>query len=440
MLLGRHIGKCNKRDLTLRGPANLLPCGIKNIIVPSNTRTTTVMRQSTLKHSAAGQMAGYLFQPERALYWLAKSPRGSAVGVELADDVVVNLRQGYPTEVILEQLKSSTSSYVPFSDKGKDLWNTLHLWLELLEANVVDVGKTKFHLVSNRQIKKDSIAYLIAAKQIKDCLAVMKQVKKDPSDTIKDHVNYVLSPSRAELLNRLLNQIEVDDGSDVTDLKGRILDELNLPDTMPQDDIYNALLGWIHEVVVERIKANQEPLIDKTAFSERLYSITAKLSKQNAVEKAARLIPISKADREAQRASIFVRQLMLIAFEQEDNEILEAIDDYLRCEAERVRLTTEGKITREDFVEFDDRLKKIWSRIFNRIKRQFKEKLPISQGQDIYNETIGVDRRETLAGRPTIETYLTSGRYHFLANNLSVGWHPDYLNLLQEKRKGSVKK
>lgn len=55
-------------------------------------------------HVAAGPMAGYLFQPIRALYWLMKVPRGATVGVETEDDVAVLLKGGRKT---YEQDRSS---------------------------------------------------------------------------------------------------------------------------------------------------------------------------------------------------------------------------------------------------------------------------------------------------------------------------------------------
>ena len=57
-------------------------------------------------HSAAGQMAGYLFQPERALYHLATGSRGSVVGIETLDDIAVVSQDG---SIKLEQAKHYVS-------------------------------------------------------------------------------------------------------------------------------------------------------------------------------------------------------------------------------------------------------------------------------------------------------------------------------------------
>ncbi len=386
-------------------------------------------------HSAVAQMAGYLFQPERVLYWLAKSPRGSAVGVELEDDVVVRLKKGHSADIILEQLKKSSSTRIPFSDTSKDLWNTLNIWLELAENDVVNIDKTQFHMVTNKQLNEDTIVSLIAAKELDTCIKRLKVVGAKPSDAIRSHSEYILDPQRSSLLSQLLSKIEVYDNLESSNMKELVLDEMSIPETLSDNDIYNAMLGWIHEVIIEKIKLGEAPLVTKASYSERLAGLIISLSRISAVEKAARFIPISKADRAAHKESSFVRQLLLVAFEKESNEVLEAIDDYLRCESERVRLTTDGKITKDDFIDFDDKLVKIWQRIRDRKIRQFTRPLtnPELLGQEIYYDTVGADRREPLAGRPTVELYLTSGRYHYLANQLSVGWHPDYKKKLQAK-------
>ena len=73
-------------------------------------------------HSAPGPSAGYGYQIERALYWLARSPAGAAVGIETDDDVAV--RNG--TKSLLEQDKHSIAAGAePFGDRSRDLWNTL---------------------------------------------------------------------------------------------------------------------------------------------------------------------------------------------------------------------------------------------------------------------------------------------------------------------------
>ena len=74
------------------------------------------------QHSASASNAGFTYQFERALYWLAQSPAGSLIGIETDDDVTVCSNDSK----LLEQDKHSVrADSHPFADRSKDLWNTL---------------------------------------------------------------------------------------------------------------------------------------------------------------------------------------------------------------------------------------------------------------------------------------------------------------------------
>ncbi|UOK62721.1 hypothetical protein MT997_31885 [Paenibacillus sp. OVF10] len=49
-------------------------------------------------------------------------------------------------------------------------------------------------------------------------------------------------------------------------------------------------------------------------------------------------------------------------------------------------------------------------------------------GLEVLSDTL--DHKENLAGVATEQLYLTRGSYHHLANQMKVGWHPDYKQIL----------
>ena len=99
-------------------------------------------------HSAAGTNAGFSYQFERALCWLAQSPAGSIIGVETEDDVAVS---GADSSKLLEQDKHSVRAAAePFGNRSKDLWNTLAIWIEALDTKEVVADTTTFLMVTNK--------------------------------------------------------------------------------------------------------------------------------------------------------------------------------------------------------------------------------------------------------------------------------------------------
>lgn len=75
---------------------------------------------NTVIHNAPGQMLGYLFQLERAVFWLSNLNSGGMVGIECGDDVVVKEIE-YSGITKYEQDKSSMTKGAPYTDLSKDL-------------------------------------------------------------------------------------------------------------------------------------------------------------------------------------------------------------------------------------------------------------------------------------------------------------------------------
>jgi hypothetical protein len=116
------------------------------------------------RHSASGANAGFSYQFERALHWLAKSPAGFVVGVETDDDVATHGPDG---SKMLEQDKHSIRDHAePFGNRSKDLWNTLAIWVEALDAGDVSAETTSFLMVTNKALP-DCIAGQIGLAQTK---------------------------------------------------------------------------------------------------------------------------------------------------------------------------------------------------------------------------------------------------------------------------------
>ena len=102
---------------------------------------------SLTRHSAPGAVAGFDYQFERALYWLAQSPAGAVIGIETDDDVAVRTANAQ----LLEQDKHSIRDGAePFGDRSKDLWNTLSIWLDAIENRQVTVESAHFLMVTNK--------------------------------------------------------------------------------------------------------------------------------------------------------------------------------------------------------------------------------------------------------------------------------------------------
>jgi len=128
-------------------------------------------------------MLGYLFQPDRALFYLSQfSNRTFSVSIELIDDVSIHKSDG--SVVLTEQDKHSISqTSSTFSDSSKDLWRTLQIWIEKINGKILSFDN-EFICCSNKKIPSNYILSKISkcnseedAKRIVDSLKEIAAVK-----------------------------------------------------------------------------------------------------------------------------------------------------------------------------------------------------------------------------------------------------------------------
>ena len=384
------------------------------------------------KHTARGQALGYFFQLERALSWLSVAPAGSIVGIETEDDVVIELLNG---EKIFEQDKSSTTNNFPFDAKRKDFWKTLHIWLEALKNREIQNKESpSFYMVTNKIANNNQIVVEInTANNKKDALKIVKKLRefaKTIPDGLKDIVGKVIA-FNDEQLAYLLIRIHFIDGSISID-KSIIVSDLQLPE---DDNEYylNALTGYIFNTLTENWRDNKPGKIYRNDFVRLKNKLIQEHFKDFFNEETIRLADIAaEADAEILNSNKYIEQLKII--ESEDEEIFEAIEDYLRSSKARTEMAKKGYLWEQAFLNMNDDLKSRWLTIF-RQKRNLQSSNKLSDielGRDILYSTL--DHKATINGYPTRNYFLTKGTYHYLANELFVGWHPKFKKLIKKKK------
>jgi hypothetical protein len=388
------------------------------------------------KHSAPGQAAGYMFQIERALRHLAFSGTGALVGIETLDDVVVSETDG---RVVFEQDKHTISGANPISDRSKGLWKSLNIWTEGIASGDIDLDQAQFLLVTN-QIVSEGLAFSLKTEsKLRDdsweqeLAKELRRIGKDPATDIKEFVTLVLSKSDQDLI-ALVKKVTVVDGSSggnsshlAAELTGKLL-----LDAQHASDIFHGLVGWLHDVVMDSWRSGREAVVNRERFGKQLRFLQHKFQSQQLFrETSEALVPVKDEDRNAHRDDLFVRQLLWVGIEEGDNQLLDALDDFLKCATERTRLAQEGNIPILEFRAFDDRLVKRWKMIAGP-KVSSVGAILDSELAALGREILGsvLNHRESLAGQQTQEFYLTTGAYHRLANDPKekprVGWHPKY--------------
>lgn len=386
------------------------------------------------KHSAPGANAGFSYQFERALYWLAQSLAGSVVGVETDDDVAV---RGTDASQVLEQDKHSISEDAePFGDRSKDLWNTLAIWIEALDTKEV-ADTTRFLMVTNKVLPEciaQQIGRAESEEEITACVAALEVAAKTPPQHIASLIDRVLHADLRTSLRRLISRCKLADASQATagrELRKETLAQLQLPEwcLAGADSIADELLGWLHKTALATWQQKKPVWIQRDHFVNQLHAILGRRKREITRERAEHLIPVTDDKIGQEKGSPFVKQLHLIT---DDEEIVDnAIREFIRCNIEKGRLSAEGNVTDDDWKAFETTLFSRWEKIRSRVIRMKQTAPEKDIGFEIFTDTTE-EHREKLAGSDTEQVYLTSGTYHRLAGMVRVGWHPRFEELMRE--------
>ena len=392
------------------------------------------------QHSAPGPNAGFIYQFERALFWLAQSPAGFVIGVETDDDIAITGTDG---SQLLEQDKHTIRDTAkPFGDRSKDLWNTLATWVEALDSGEVAGETTRFLMVTNKVLPECIARNIDLAEsdaQVAACIGDLEAAATKPPKNIATLIERVLRPESRTSLKNLIKRCELIDASDASVKRGlrkSTVAQLQLPEwcLSASDSIADELLGWLHRTALAAWQQGVPAWIQRDYFVNQLHAVIDRRKRQIRRERAENLIPVTDDKIGQEKGSRFVKQIYLIT--EDDSIVDNAIREFVRCNIEKMRLSVEGNITDDDWRAFESTLQSRWEKIRARVIRMSQgEHKEEDVGFEIFSDTTE-GHREKLAGSDTEQVYLTSGTYHRLANMIRVGWHPRFEELMRELKEG----
>ncbi|MCU0442342.1 MAG: hypothetical protein MUE96_08090 [Bacteroidia bacterium] len=382
---------------------------------------------SLTTHTAAGQALGYFFQIERAMSWLAKSPSNSVVGIETEDDVVVILKTG---ERIHEQDKSSTTNF-PFNPSRPDLWKTLLIWLNALNNQEIDFDRTTFYLVTNK-VTNGSLAETIGnastSDEINACVASIKEAISNLNGEVKGIAEKILE-FEEDLLKGLISKIIFSSGSDVCgpEYRKQLISDLQIVEGEEvANAVINSTLGWLFNQVTTAWRNKQPALIERDDFirvkNRELSSYRDKVIN----DKIFQLGEVTKDIEIAEHQNNYIKQLKLINVPQE--ELQEAISDYLNTVNKKTLIAKKGYITEEEINQMNEELFLRWQTISRTTQITYSSREKHEIGRLICLSTL--DHNAKIGEFELRGYFFTRGSYHSLSDSLRLGWHPEYVILM----------
>ncbi|MFD4460124.1 ABC-three component system protein [Nocardia sp. NBC_00802] len=381
---------------------------------------------------ASASALGYLYQLRVALQRCVELSRGGiewSVAIEATDDVESLI--GSRTE--LTQLKKRAEN-VRLTDLSTDLWKTIRVWSEAITERRIDLAETSFYLVTTAELPDGSAGYFLQPEtsghrdeQAAEALLIQARQSSESKTLAKafEAFDAVDEQRRAELISR----IEViGDAPGMDEIRNDLLGYASLAvERRFAEAFLQRLEGWFFQRASVQMSTPGSDPVTGAEFDELFTDLRSQIGEQN-LPIDRDIVELTAMDLAALDATdkVFVHQLRLIDVGAE--RIRFAVRDWMRAFTQRSRWANENLVRTGEIGAYERRLREEWESQFAEMREELGDEATEDemkrQARLIYR---WVDRDARMRIRPGCdEVFVTKGSYQMLADELQVGWHPDF--------------
>ncbi len=385
---------------------------------------------SHLKSNAPGQLLGYTLQFPRALVYLLKSGPGDTVSIEVLGDVAITTASG---EVTAEEVKSSVARN-PLTDKSTDLWKTFANWIDAINSGHIVLEKTNFKLYCNQSGRLGIVDQFSSAQNVKEAQKAIDYAKEKLKDIrlghdIWEYYDSVVNQNESLLL-KLLDKFELIIGSGVGYKEVSYEIQRKNVHVNQIEFIMDKLSGWLQKEVVEKIAAREKAIISWEIFNHQFLVLFERARSRELIDFSQQYPPgDEEVHSQVRTRPTYLQQLEVIGYS--DDDILEAVYEYLRADVNRIKWIDNEIIDEDIAADFELKLTDYWKNQRKRIEITQKTLSAEERGQLLYGDCKSRQEkiRDINPPYPTI-----AGTYHALADEPVLGWHPNWKKRFQSKK------
>lgn len=396
------------------------------------------------KNDATDSAAGFYFQAMYGLVVLLDAADGHAVSVETADDI----EKTGPRPQLL-QLKHSLGIPPPLTEKNDGLWNTFSIWIPQLRvpeltfafvtcADIPDGHKLRG--LASPDGDRTEVLSLLETEAQRVVQAVSNAKAKKPAggaagaaipykDRLEGCTAFLTLPP-GERLAFLKRTVILHRSFNLAAIETVVTDKLR---TLPQAIRLRAarrLLEWWDSRVARSLAGLDPRRIDRDELLQRYHAIVIELSDDALTDDYSLKLP---DDLSGLLGSNMEKQIHLV--EGKANRVQRAALARWRARSQRDKWLSETVGVAEDLRRFDRYLIEYWQGRYGPIcddcttsddgeKRR--------RGLELLEWAHHQSPKEVPPPRPRWSgDFLAQGSYQQLADELRVGWHPNYVALMQ---------
>lgn len=386
------------------------------------------MLESVGSFGAAGSMVGYLYQVRVALVWAIRHSRVAdfSVSLETLDDVSFS-KAGEPIAIL--QTKHSLTAAANLTDLSPELWKTLRVWMVGLASGEVPASAYRILISTAAASQGTACSVLGVEGAVRDVPEAAKRLKHAATTSqnvdLKDAFASFLALDEKAREQLLARTYVVPAQPDADAIRAQLEAELYHLSLHHQEQAVRLVEGWwFGRVVHELVHGGRG--ISRAEIDSQLSDIQESLKPDSlpiSEEIDALMVVLEQLPEFADRP--LYKQVELVTNSKQ--RILNAITSYLRAFRQRSAWTRDDLLFDADLQKYDRRLCEEWQ-------------LQREQVFDELGEAPGEHAMQT-AGRAVLKwaedvmlpiragvtvPWVCRGSLHMLADELHVGWHPEF--------------
>ena len=385
--------------------------------------------------SAADSALGYLYQVRIALLWALrrlKSGGDFIVSLETLDDVTFESKGGAPEELL--QAKHHRNREAVLTDASEDLWKSLRVWFEGYAAQAIVIG-TSLHLLTTAKANAGSVAGYLRpdGRDVEAALKGLETTAQSSSSKANAAAYAVfLTTSGANRKKLLENVFVLDAAPTIMDLNSDLKTEVFWAvERRHHDAFLERLEGWWFRRALKQLSSTS--LADRILAAEiesQMSDLREQFKQESLpIDDDLLTFDLDEATQAAHATSSFVRQLEIIAAGK--RRIAAAVRDYYRAFEQRSRWLRNDLLLIGDLSQYEWRLVQEWELVFEAVKDDLGEAAAEGAKQKAAREVLKWGESASLPIRPNVtEPFVARGSLHMLADEVRLGWHPDFRDRL----------
>ena len=190
------------------------------------------------------------------------------------------------------------------------------------------------------------------------------------------------------------------------------------------DDVVTWAQGWVKRKIDHFVELAQPPRVIRRDFHRALLNYVRLHDRTDILRSVAGTATAQEVAKELAMRD-YVRQLHII--DLNDVEVLEAVNDFLSASVDRTTWSDQGMISEASLQRFEKELELTWRNRRRQTVLGHVGRDSTVLGQLTYANCMEHDAKmdDLKIPKPFVR-----GSWHALADDLTIGWHPDYEDVL----------